>query len=75
MEVCIMNVILINQCSIGATIKSLRLKNHLTQEELAAMTFYSIRTIRPVERDGTDSIEVINTFAEALKVSAIDIIR
>mgnify|MGYP003291731951 FL=1 len=70
-----MNVILIDQRSIGATIKSLRLKNHLTQEELAAMTFYSIRTIRRVERDGTDSIEVINTFAEALKVSAIDIIR
>lgn len=70
-----MNVILIDQRSIGATIKSLRLKNHLTQEELAAMTFYSVRTIRRVERDGTDSIEVINTFAEALKVSAIDIIR
>lgn len=70
-----MNVILIDQRSIGATIKSLRLKNHLTQEELAAMTFYSIRTIRRVERDGTDSIEVINTFAEALNVSAIDIIR
>lgn len=70
-----MNVILIDQRSIGATIKSLRLKNHLTQEELAAITFYSIRTIRRVERDGTDSIEVINTFAEALKVSAIDIIR
>lgn len=70
-----MNVIVIDQRSIGATIKSLRLKNHLTQEELAAMTFYSIRTIRRVERDGTDSIEVINTFAEALKVSAIDIIR
>ena len=70
-----MNVILIDQRSIGATIKSLRLKNHLTQEELAAMTFYSIRTIRRVERDGTDSIEVINTFAEALRVSAIDIIR
>lgn len=70
-----MNVILIDQRSIGATIKSLRLKNHLTQEELAAMTFYSIRTIRRIERDGTDSIEVINTFAEALKVSAIDIIR
>lgn len=70
-----MNVILIDQRSIGAAIKSLRLKNHLTQEELAAMTFYSIRTIRRVERDGTDSIEVINTFAEALRVSAIDIIR
>lgn len=70
-----MNVILIDQRSIGATIKSLRLKNHLTQEELAAITFYSIRTIRRVERDGTDSIEVINTFAEAFKVSAIDIIR
>lgn len=69
-----MNVVLIDQRSIGAAIKSLRLKNHLTQEELANITFYSIRTIRRIESDGTDSIEVINTFAEALRVSAIDII-
>lgn len=69
-----MNVVLIDQRSIGRTIKMLRLKNHLTQEELANITFYSIRTIRRIERDGSDSIEVINTFAEALKVSAIDII-
>lgn len=59
---------------IGKSIKSLRLAKKLTQFELAAMVGYSVRNIRRIENDGTGSIDVINTFARAFEVSALDIL-
>ena len=59
---------------IGKTIKSLRKANNLTQEELAEIVGYSVRNIRRIENYGTTSIDVVNTFADVFKVSAIDIL-
>ena len=64
----------INSQLIGQSIKTLRLKNHLTQSDLADSIGYSIRTIRRIETDGTTSIETINTFAVYFNVSALDIL-
>ena len=60
---------------IGKTIKSLRKANNLTQEELAEIVGYSVRNIRRIENYGTTSIDVVNTFADVFKVSAIDILQ
>lgn len=66
---------LIDSHLIGQSIKALRLKNHLTQDGLAYDIGYSTRNLRRIETDGTTSIEVVNTFAEYFKVSAIDILN
>ena len=59
---------------IGQTIKTLRLSRNWTQDHLASLTYYSVRNIRRIENDGTTSIDIVNTFAEAFGVSAIDIL-
>ena len=60
---------------IGKTIKQLRLSRHWTQEDVADLTYYSVRNIRRIENEGTGSIDVVNTFAELFEVSAIDILN
>ena len=60
---------------IGFSIKTLRLKNHLTQSDLADRIGYSTRNLRRIETDGTTSIDVVNTFAEYFNVSALDILN
>lgn len=60
---------------IGQTIRTLRLKNNLTQDVLAELIGYSARNIRRIENHGTTNIEVVNTFAEFFNVSAFDILR
>ena len=60
---------------IGCSIKTLRLKNHLTQSDLADRIGYSTRNLRRIETDGTTSIDVVNTFAEYFNVSALDILN
>ena len=66
---------LIDSQMIGKTIKFLRKVNNLTQEQLADMVGYSVRNIRRIENYGTTSIDVVNTFADIFKVSAIDILQ
>lgn len=65
----------INSRLIGQTIRTLRLKNNLTQDVLAELIGYSARNIRRIENHGTTNIEVVNTFAEFFNVSAFDILR
>ena len=65
----------INSRLIGQTIRTLRLKNNLTQDVLAELIGYSARTIRRIENHGTTNIEVVNTFAEFFNVSAFYILR
>ena len=60
---------------IGKSIKSLRLSRNWTQEYLADHVGYSVRNLRRIENDGTGSIDVVNTFADAFGVSAIDILN
>ena len=60
---------------IGKSIKHLRAEHHLTQERLADAIGYSVRNLRRIENDGTGSIDVVNTFAEYFKVSALDILN
>ena len=66
---------LIDSRMIGQTIKSLRKANNLTQSELADIVGYSVRNIRRIENDGTTSIDIVNTFADVFKVSALDILE
>ena len=66
---------LIDSRKIGQTIKSLRKANNLTQSELADIVGYSVRNIRRIENDGTTSIDIVNTFADVFKVSALDILE
>ena len=65
---------LVDTKKIGEGIKKLRIKRNLTQEFLASSVGYSARSIRRIESQGTDSINVVNTFAEFFGVSALDIL-
>ena len=65
---------LVDTKKIGEGIKKLRIKRNLTQEFLASSVGYSTRSIRRIETQGTDSINVVNTFAEFFGVSALDIL-
>ena len=66
---------LIDSRLIGLSIKTLRIKHHLTQECLAENIGYSTRNLRRIETDGTTSIDVVNTFAEYFGISAMDILN
>jgi transcriptional regulator with XRE-family HTH domain len=66
---------LIDSQMIGKSIKSLREANNLTQVALAEKIGYSVRNLRRIEKDGTTKIDVVNTFACAFEVSALDILN
>ncbi len=59
---------------IASNIKSLRDKLNLSQEEMAWKLGYSDRQLRRIERDGTNSISVINYIATTFNVPAISIL-
>ena len=66
---------LIDSRLIGQSIKHLRLSRNWTQDYLADAVGYSVRNLRRIENDGTSSIDVVNTFADAFGVSALDILN
>lgn len=66
---------LIDSHLIGQNIKKLRLSHNWTQEYLAEEIGYCVRTLRRVENEGTDRIDVVNIFAAAFEVSALDILQ
>ena len=66
---------IIDSLVVAESIKNLRLDRGLTQDELADRVFYSVRQIRRLETNGTDSIKTLNVFAEFFGVSAIDILQ
>ena len=59
---------------IGQTIKALRRQRGLTQDELADIVGYTVRNLRRIENNGTNSIDLVNVFADIFDVSAIDIL-
>ena len=69
-----MSVKLIDSHLVGQTIKNLRLSKNWTQDYLADIVGYSVRNLRRIENDGTTSIDIVNTFAEAFGISAMDIL-
>ncbi len=69
-----MTKMLIQSEKIGQSIKILRTKNEMTQEELADRIGYSVRSIRRIENNGTNNIETVNEFAAIFNVSALDIL-
>ena len=69
------NVKQIDIVLIGKSIKVLRKVNHLTQEELAKKSGYSVRSLRRTENYGITSIDTVNTFTLIFKVKAIDILN
>ena len=66
---------LINSRLVGQSIKHLRQSRNWTQDQLADIVGYSVRTIRRIENDGTESITIVNAFAEIFGVSALDILN
>ena len=70
-----MSKMLIDSHLVGQTIKNLRVSKNWTQDYLADIVGYSVRNLRRIENDGTGSIDVVNTFAEAFGVSALDILN
>ena len=60
---------------IAKSIKNLRLRRGLTQKYVAESMIYTTeRNLRRYEHDGTMDIDIVNAFAEAFEVSAIDIL-
>lgn len=59
---------------IAENIRKVRLDNNLTQIEMADVLGYSERTIRRLETNGTNDINVINLIATAFKISAQSIL-
>ncbi len=66
---------LIDARIIASNIKSLRERLNLSQEDFAWKLGYSDRQLRRIERDGTNSISVINYIAEVFNVPAISILK
>ena len=66
---------LIDSRLVGNSIKSLRLKYHLTQNDLADKVGYSVRNLRRIENFGTNNIDIVNLFASVFNVSALDILE
>ena len=64
----------IDSKGIARSIKDVRLKNNLTQIEMADVLGYSERQIRRLETDGTFNLEVLNLIALTFNVSVIDIL-
>lgn len=60
---------------IGRSIKMLRVRNKLTQEDLADRIGYSVRNLRRIENYGTKNIDTINFFAEFFNVSALGAVK
>ena len=65
---------LVDSRLIGQSIKNLRLSRNWTQDYLADTVGYSVRNLRRIENNGTSSIDIVNTFADAFEVSALDIL-
>ena len=66
---------LIDSSLVGKTIRALRESRHWTQDDLAHTVGYSVRNLRRIETNGTDRIDVVNTFARTFEVSALDILN
>lgn len=64
----------INSRLVGENIRHFRLSKDWTQDYLAEKAGYSTRGLRRIETDGTDSIDVVNRFAEVFDVPALDIL-
>ena len=64
----------IDSKGIARSIKDDRLKNNLTQIEMADVLGYSERQIRRLETDGTFNLEVLNLIALTFNVSVMDIL-
>ena len=69
-----MDNLLIDANIIASNIKALRERLNLSQEEMAWKLGYSDRQLRRIERDGTNSISVINYIATTLNIPAISIL-
>ncbi len=64
----------LEQKNIARFLKELRVKNGLTQQELADLLYCDIRQIRRYEKDGTEKLSVINLYATVFNISALGIL-
>ena len=65
----------LEQKEIARCLKSLRVKNGLTQQMLADMLYCDVRQIRRYETEGTERISVINQYASVFNTSTIGILN
>lgn len=61
--------------TIASNIKALRERLNLSQEAMAWKLGYSDRQLRRIERNGTNSISVINFIAVTFSVPAMSILK
>jgi len=59
---------------IAENVYNLRKEKGVTQNEMADELGYNVRTIRRIESEGTNKIDVINDLATYFKVTALDIL-
>ncbi len=70
-----MDNLVIDASIIASNIKTLRERLNLSQEEMAWKLGYSDRQLRRIERNGTNSISVINYIAITFNVPAMSILK
>ena len=64
----------IDSLKIARNIRELRLRNFMTQEDMATILGYSERQIRRLETNGTYNLYIINLIAETFNVEITDIL-
>ncbi len=64
----------IDSLKIAKNIRELRLRNLMTQEDMATILGYSERQIRRLETNGTYNLYIINLIAETFNVEITDIL-
>ena len=65
----------LEQKDIARCLKALRVKNGLTQQNLADMLYCDVRQIRRYETNGTERISVINQYASIFNISTLGILN
>lgn len=64
----------IDQKKIARVFKIIRVKNHLTQEELSKKLYCDVRQVRRYETEGTDRLTVVNLYAELFNIDSLSIL-
>ena len=65
----------LEQKNIARYLKELRVRNGLTQQNLADMLYCDVRQVRRYETEGTERISVLNQYASVFNTSTLGILN